>query len=107
MNSTTCDFYPQKILNSSPYNEPMPNSISSFPQNLDYFQGMLPYMNYQLMDNYNDQFPIYNPFFNKKILLKILIKPNHLLKVPLMMIVKIKKKTKQLQKKKIKKKIII
>ena len=44
----------------------MPNSISSFPQNLDYFQGMLPYMNYQLMDNYNEQFPIYNPYFNKK-----------------------------------------
>ena len=66
MNSTTFDFYPQKILNSSSYNELMPNSISSFPQNLDYFQGMLPYMNYQLMDNYNEQFPIYNPYFNKK-----------------------------------------
>ena len=40
--------------------------ISPIPHNLDHLQGMLPYINYQLMDNYNDQFPVYNPFLNQK-----------------------------------------
>ena len=44
----------------------MSNPISPIPHNLDHLQGMLPYINYQLMDNYNDQFPVYNPFLNQK-----------------------------------------
>ena len=66
MNNIIYDSNPTKNSNLPSYYDHIPNSLSQFSQNFDYFQSMLPYFNYPSIDNYNEQISIYNPYFNQK-----------------------------------------
>ena len=55
MNNSIYSSYPPPKLNFSSFNDIMPYQQSPMPQNLDYFQTMLPYFDYQIIDNFFEQ----------------------------------------------------
>ena len=55
MNNSIYSSYPPPKLNFSSFNDIMPYQQSPMPQNLEYFQTMLPYFDYQIIDNFFEQ----------------------------------------------------
>ena len=66
MNNIISEQYPPNQTNFPSFYHSMPPPSYPISQNFDYFQGMLPYMNYPSSDNYNEQYQIFNPYFDQK-----------------------------------------
>ena len=66
MNNIISEQYFPNQANLPSFYPSMPHPPYPISKNFDYFQGMLPYMNYQLTDNYNEQYKIFNPYFEQK-----------------------------------------